>query len=143
MQSLSAEEEFEILSEVKREVKQLQGKTELVIQWIHAHVGIAGNEKADKLSKSGSKQEQNSNNLDYKEIKTIVKTTLSNNWKKTHSLEENNIIEKLNRHAQVTIFRLRTDHCRLLSRMHRIKISHTDECPCGTGPQTPSSLPTI
>ena len=27
-----------------------------------------------------------------------------------------------------------------LSHLHRLKISHTDECPCGTGPQTPEHL---
>ena len=38
--------------------------------------------------------------------------------------------------AQVTIFRLRTGHCQLLSHLHRLKISHSDKCPCSTGPQT-------
>ena len=42
----------------------------------------------------------------------------------------------LNRAEQVVLFRLRTGHSRLLSHMHRLKISHTDECPCGTGIQT-------
>ena len=39
-----------------------------------------------------------------------------------------------------TIFRLRTGHCQLLSHLHRLKISHSDECPCGTGPQTPNHI---
>ena len=44
---------------------------------------------------------------------------------------------QLDRAAQVTIFRLRTGHYQL-SHLHRLKISHSDECPCGTGPQTPN-----
>ena len=37
------------------------------------------------------------------------------------------------------IFRLRTRHCRLLSHMHRLKISPTMECPRGTGIQDPTA----
>ena len=39
-----------------------------------------------------------------------------------------------------TILRLRTGHCQLLSYLHRLKISHSDECPCGTGPQTSNHI---
>ena len=49
-------------------------------------------------------------------------------------------IRQLDRAAQVTIFRLRTGHCQLLSHLHRLKIPHSDECPCGTGPQTPNHI---
>ena len=37
--------------------------------------------------------------------------------------------------------RLATSHCILLSHLHRLGISHTDECPCGTEPQTPETHP--
>ena len=50
---------------------------------------------------------------------------------------EKDSIHQLDRAAQVTIFRLRTGHCQLLSHLHRLKISHSDECPCSTGPQPP------
>ena len=53
---------------------------------------------------------------------------------------EEDSIHQLDRAAQVTIFRLRTGHCQLLSHLHRLKISHSDECPCGTGPQTPNHI---
>ena len=55
-------------------------------------------------------------------------------------LEGIDSIHQLDRAAQVTIFRLRTGHCLLLSHLHRLKISHSDECPCGTGPQTPNHI---
>ena len=47
-------------------------------------------------------------------------------------------IHQLDRAAQVTTFRLRIEHCQLLSHLRRLKISHSDECPFGTGPQTPN-----
>ena len=53
---------------------------------------------------------------------------------------EEDSIHQLDRTAQVTIFKLRTGHCQLLSRLHRLKISHSDECACGTGPQTPNHI---
>lgn len=40
-------------------------------------------------------------------------------------------IYQLQRKQQAVLFRLRTDHWRLLSHLHRVKILHTDECPCG------------
>ena len=49
-------------------------------------------------------------------------------------------IHQLDRAAQVTIFRLRTGHCQLLSHLHRLKISHSDKSPCSTGPQTPNHI---
>ena len=34
----------------------------------------------------------------------------------------------------------RTGHCQLLPHLHRLRISHSDECPCGTGPQPPNHI---
>ena len=49
--------------------------------------------------------------------------------------------EKLTKtHPISTIFRLRTGHCQHLSHPHRLDISHSDKCPCGTGPQTPNHI---
>ena len=53
---------------------------------------------------------------------------------------EEDSIHQLDRAAQVTIFRLRTGHCQLLSHLRRLNISHSDECPCSTGPQTPNHI---
>ena len=57
-----------------------------------------------------------------------------------HSSNIDRSFHQLDRAAQVTIFRLRTGHCQLLSHLHRLNISHSDECPCGTGPQTPNHI---
>ena len=50
-------------------------------------------------------------------------------------------IQQLDTAAQVTMFRLRSGHCQLLSHLHRLKISHSDECPCGTNLQPPLPPP--
>ena len=37
-------------------------------------------------------------------------------------------------------FRLRTGHCHLLPLLYRLNLSHTNECPCCTGSQTPEYI---
>ncbi|KAK7093513.1 hypothetical protein V1264_007248 [Littorina saxatilis] len=46
----------------------------------------------------------------------------------------------LQRHQLTILFRLRTGHCRLRAHMHRLGLSHTPNCPCETGPQTPEHI---
>ena len=53
---------------------------------------------------------------------------------------EEDSIHQLDRAAQVTIFKLRTGHCPLLSHLHRLKISHSNEFPCGTVPHPSAPL---
>ena len=50
----------------------------LVLQWIPAHCRIEGNERADRLAKEGSVLEQIESDLTYREVKSIIKTSLNN-----------------------------------------------------------------
>ena len=74
-------------------------------------------------------------------MKPILKSHFHDVWKQRMGALEGDDIQYLDRAQQVAIFRLRTGHCRLLSHLYRLKVSHTDECPCGTGPQTPENIP--
>ena len=86
----------------------------------------------------GSKLEQSAHPVSYSEAKTILRNNFRREWRQRLEIgTEENSIHQPDRAAQVTIFRLRTGHCQLLSHLHRLKNSHSDECPCGTGPQTP------
>ena len=136
LESLQTEEENKIMREIKTELKLLSYKTVLCLQWIPSHCGIGGNERADTLSKTGSKTEQPDNPLTYSEAKTRIKATLNENWKQTFKNKQEDNIEHIERADQVVIFRLRTGHCQLLSHLYKLKISHTNECPCGTDIQT-------
>ena len=55
--------------------------------------------------------------ISYKEAKTLLKCSFRNSWKKNKGYQSKsdniNKLVKLNRPSQVTIFRLRTGHCRL------------------------------
>ena len=77
----------------------------------------------------------------YLEVKTIIKNCFNTSWKKRMNVEkEKDYLETLDRTQQVIIFRVRTGHCRLLSHLYRLRLAHTDECPCGTDSQTPEHI---
>ena len=119
----------------------LKNKTSVTHQWIPSHCGFGGNDEADRLSKMGSKLEQSAHPMSYSEAKAILGNNFRTEWRQRLDIgKDEDGIHQLDRAAQVTIFRLRTGHCQLLSHLHRLKISHSDECPRGTGPQTPSHI---
>ena len=131
----------QIFSNIRQELSPLKNKTSVTLQWIPSHCGVGGNEEADRLSKMGSKLEQSAQPMSYSEAKTILRNNFRTEWQQRLDIgTEEDSIHQLDRAAQVTIFRLRTGHCQLLSHLHRLKISHSDECPCGTGPQTPNHI---
>ena len=78
--------------------------------------------------------------MSYSEAKAILRDNVRTQWRQRPDTgTEEDSIHQLDRAAQVTIFRLRTGHCQLLSHLHRLKNSHSDECLCGS-PVPPSTL---
>ena len=131
----------QLMEDIRRELTTLSSKTNLVLQWLPSHCGVLGNEEADRLSKEGSKKVQDDQPVSYAEAKTIIKTCHRKAWKERLGVTaQKDNIDLLNRKQQVTIFRLRTGHCRLLGHLYRLQISHSDECPCGTSSQTPEHI---
>ena len=41
---------------------------------------------------------------------------------------------------ELSLLKNKTGHCQLLSHLHKLKMFHSDKCPCGTGPQTPNHI---
>ena len=123
-------------SELHAALLHLSIRHTIVLQWIPSHCQIEGNEEADKLSKEGSKSEQPPTSISYSEAKGLIKNTFHQAWKDKLNIPTEDIsLQRLERWQQTIIFRLRTGHCQLLSHMYRLKLSHTNECPCGTGVQ--------
>jgi ribonuclease HI len=130
-----------LIHDIKMELRDLQEKSTIALQWLPSHCGIFGNEKADSLSREGGKMEQISHQIPYREAKTIIHNKYVSQWREKMDGDSRvDPVHQLQRYQQTIIFRLRTGHCRLLSHLYRLRISHTNECPCGTGLQTPGHI---
>ena len=142
--SRSALEKLEVLRGAERQQlakgfkNAVQNTQSLVLQWIPAHCGIEGNERADSLAKEGSQLEQIERDLMYSEVKTIIKNSMKNKWKESHpEFNRQDGVHQLDRRGQTTIFRLRTGHNRLRHHMNRVfKVGETNLCSCGEAAET-------
>ncbi|GFR91624.1 Gag-Pol polyprotein [Elysia marginata] len=117
-------------------------KQNMEFQWIPSHCGIPGNERADRLAKEGSKQDQTTESFSYQEVKSVIKGIYSERWKaeNTNYSFKRDMMHQLPRKEQCTIFRLRTGHCQLRAHQYRLGTSQTSMCECGTSRQTVNHL---
>jgi len=74
------------IKNLKDTLVQLTGHNQVVIQWIPAHCGIPGNDKADLLARDGSQQHQQITGTSYNDEKNSGDPQTS--YKKPHALSE-------------------------------------------------------
>ena len=123
-----------------RSLCDLSQHSEVVMQWIPSHCGLSGNDEADRLARSGSKEEQPMHKISYGEAKTLIQRQFHQKWTEAHPSPSDDGIKNLQRQQQTILFRLRTGHCRLRYHMYRLGLCHSPDCPCETGPQTPEHI---
>ena len=73
-------------------------------------------------------------------VKTLIRRNYQTRFTEENGPQLEDEMQSLPRQQQTTIFRLRTGHCRLRAHMHRMGLSHTPDCQCGTAPQTPEHI---
>ena len=124
---------IEKLLQMCHDVSSLYG-IEITLQWIPAHCGIFGNEKADQLAKLGSRMPQMDEKTPYNTAKQIAKKHSKEVWynswiqndtgralfKYQPTPDPRDAIHQLERKDQCSIFRLRTGHAVL--NMHRNRL---------------------
>ena len=113
-----------------------------MLQWIPAHTGITGNEKADRLAKEGSSMEQPQSELSFREARTLIKNRWSSRFseKTQHYNPRKDPLYSLSRAEQTIIFRLRTGHYNLKQHLKRIGVAESARCGCGESDQTVSHV---
>ena len=119
---------------------ELSQASQVIVQWIPAHCGLAGNEEADRLAKAGSRKKQENLRVSYRECKTLIRRTFQARFSDEYGPQLEDEMQSLQRQQQTTIFRLRTGHCRLRAHMYRMGLSDTPDCQCGTAQQTPEHI---
>ena len=142
LQALKANDPDQNLTALKLQLNELSKKAAVVLQWIPAHRGIKGNEKADMLAKEGSKKEQKRDRLSFREARTLIRNRWSNQLKDSYSgyKPHQDPLHLLGRAEQTIIFRLRTGHCRLRSHLRKMGAAESAACDCGEGDQTPEHV---
>ena len=112
------------------------------LQWVPAHTGLPGNERADRLAKEGSRLTQPTSPATYEETKTLLRSSSKREWLSlNHGYQaERDPIRTLERKNQTLIFRMRTGHCGLRAHLKKIGATATATCQCGQGDQTPAHI---
>ena len=115
LQSLTSNTPDQPIHRLLKDLQLLPHECTVVLQWILAHCGIPGNERADHLDKSGSKQPQPMSTSTYQEAKTLLRNSQICQWKRATKdyNPSTDPINRLARHEQTTIFRLQTGLCGL------------------------------
>ena len=121
-------------------LRTLSDNNRVVLQWVPAHVGIAGNET--RLAKAAAKLPQPHLSTTYREVKTLLKQKQKSAWRLRNNGydPQKDQINTLDRRTQTTIFRLRTGHCGLRKHLKRLGLADSAHCECGSEEQTPEHI---
>ena len=139
LQALNSADPDQMIQGLHSSLAKLTAQFTVSLQWGPAHVGLTGNEKADRLANISSQAPQTQNPVTCREAKTLLHSRYNGDWKKQNGGYQAHLdpIWRLERAQQTTIFRLRTEHCGLSAHLKRIGISDTSLCECGQADQTP------
>ena len=114
----------------------------VTLQWIPSHCNVPGHEAAGPLAEEGTTKELVDRCTSYPEVKTILKAKQHSKWRLEYPrYNKADPYYLLTRREQVTVYKLRTGHDRLNHHLYsKLRIGHTEQCPCGTGSQTTDHL---
>nr|KAG5714784.1 hypothetical protein BaRGS_000272 [Batillaria attramentaria] len=88
LQGLQNPKSEQLLNTIKKTLQDLSRRSTITLQWIPSHCGIIGNEKADALSKAGSKMQQFNHPVTYREAKIIIHNNFRTQWKRRLGVDD-------------------------------------------------------
>ena len=116
--------------ELRVKLSKLIESRRVVLQWIPAHCGISGNEKADELAQRGANMQQENLPITIKQNKTIIKNKF-----RVKTIHDD--YHKLDSAGQVILICLRTGHNRLNAHMYKkMNLVPSSMCICNIEDQT-------
>ena len=142
LQALNSADPDQMIQRLHSSFAKLTAQFSVSLQWVPTHVGLAGNETADRLAEIGSQAPQTQNPVTYRETKTLLHSRYNGDWKKQNGGYQAHLdpIWRLERAQQTAIFHLRTGLCGLSAHLKRTGISDTSLCECGQADQTPDHV---
>ena len=103
-------------------ISSISNQCKITLLWIPSHVGIRGNENADKAAKNALNLQQTNIKLPYTDFKHIIRSAIQTDWQQRWSLETSNKLFQVqpklgtrlpcrrDRREEVVLSRLRTGH---------------------------------
>ena len=82
LQALNSADLDQMIQGLHSSLAKLTAQFTVSLQWVPAHVGLIGNEKADRLAKISSQAPQTQNPVTYREAKTLLHFRYNGDWKK-------------------------------------------------------------
>ena len=142
-----------LINNIKNKSHDLTNESniEVTIQWIPSHVGVDGNEEADKIAKSAHENHQTTlAALDVSDAKVLVRRAQHARWQLIYDREKQNLhigpikptIQKWpwsnskKRQAETAMVRMRLGHVGLNKHLHRFNIADSPLCTTCREPET-------
>ena len=130
-----------LITKLLNKLNTLSKNNNIIFTWIQSHIGIQGNEKADKAAKKALQIDMCKSKIPYTDLKPTIKKFISDKWQKSWDNQTQNKLHEIQeaigewptgyrsiRREEVILARLRIGHTHI-THSHLLKGEDTPVCP--------------